>query len=303
MDRTSQRFFCLSDKFTPIGQAEWTTVGTFQWICPAGVESVSAVAIGAGSTLGAGGGLGWRASIATIPGTTYNVKVGASTTGDGTSFFLSEATVCGRRGTTTGGNFVGDGGGNGGNVGISDGTPNGFGSGAGGAAGYAGNGGNGGGCANGVDTPNGSQNGTAGTSGTGGAGGGGGGGMYENTTVGSNTTRDYYSGAGAGGVSIYGQGSNGVGGLGGSAANGRTGKAGKGGSSGAIGADGGGLAPEDRSGGNGGTYGAGGGRLGGRRLVDGTSFIGGVNGEAQNGAVRIIWGQGRFYPSNRTGNE
>ena len=40
----------------PVGQAAYTTPGSYQWVAPAGVTSVNVVAVGGGSR--AGGGLG-----------------------------------------------------------------------------------------------------------------------------------------------------------------------------------------------------------------------------------------------------
>ena len=48
----------LVDKTIPHGEEEWTTPGSYTWICPAGVNQVSAVAIGAGGMGGADGGNG-----------------------------------------------------------------------------------------------------------------------------------------------------------------------------------------------------------------------------------------------------
>lgn len=85
-------------------------------------------------------------------------------------------------------------------------------------------------------------------------------------------------GGGGGGVGILGEGSNGTGG-----AN-STGQPGTGGSGGANGTSNSGF-----TGGNGGAYGGGGGYLGG-----------GSAGTRGAGAIRIIWGAGRAYPSTGT---
>ena len=83
----------------PIGQQAYTTPGTFSWVCPTGVTSVSVVAIGAANTgyivAGAGaGGLGYTNNIAVTPGNSYTVVVGAVNTGDrytasGDSYFIN----------------------------------------------------------------------------------------------------------------------------------------------------------------------------------------------------------------------
>jgi hypothetical protein len=68
----------------PFGQSQYTTPGTYTWVAPAGVCSVSAVAIGGGgsstgygSGTGAGGGLAWKNNIPVTPGQSYTVFVGS----------------------------------------------------------------------------------------------------------------------------------------------------------------------------------------------------------------------------------
>jgi len=95
--------------------AEFTTPGTYSWIAPSGVTSVSVVCIGGGGgggttnnggTMGSGGGggLGWRNNITVVPGENYTVVVGAGGAqgidgpllGDGkTSYFINTSTVSG----------------------------------------------------------------------------------------------------------------------------------------------------------------------------------------------------------------
>lgn len=170
------------------GQQAYTTPGGYTWVAPAGVTSVSAVAVGGGSggstaNAGGGGGLGYRNNITVVPGNSYNVQVGLGRTGNVSgqlSYFICQGSsslgVVGCGGSkfgcgggyscsATGGGYGGQGSGNGG----------------GGAGGYGGSGGRGG---------------TA----TAGAAGGGGGGA---------------SNQGGGGVGILGQGTNGAGGGGG----------------------------------------------------------------------------------------
>lgn len=261
----------------PVGQEAYTTAGSYSWVAPAGVTSVSVVAVGGGGSGalrflcggqyqicgagGAGGGLGYKNNYTVIPGNSYSLQVGGVATD---SYFVSTGVVKGGGGGNagagytagTGGTYTGDGGGNGGN-GCTDG--------AGGAGGYAGNGGRGGGNGNGLSGSG------------GGAGGGGGGGGY--------------SGAGGGGVGLLGQGSNGTGGGGGVAPFNTGGGAGSGGTAGSN-SSGSTNAP----GSNGGAYGGGGGGAS-------ASYTGSTLGLGAAGAVRIIWpGSTRSFPSTDTGN-
>ena len=252
----------LLDKTIPYGEEEWTTSGTYSWICPADVNQVSAVCIGGGGAggvqefstaggAGAGGGLGWKNYIPVTPGQSYTVVVG------GDSYFINASTVKGARGTNAeqsgsttftggdGGGYVGDGGGNGGDGGDSDGTD---GAGGGGAGGYTGNGGNGG-------------NGDVSQERSGGDGQGGGGGGGSN---GYNSGSPNPGGEG-GGTGIYGVG--GALGTGGVNYATNTGNATAG------------------SGGVGKLYGGGG---------QGSSSSNPTSGG--NGAVRLIWGSGRAFP-------
>ena len=193
------------------GNAEWITPGNYNWTCPVGITSVSAVAVGGagfymgfgqGGSGGGGAGLGWRNNITVVPGQTYSVRVGDRSQGGSggwengqDSYFIgagSSVTGGGGRGAAAnaggpGGSFDGEGGGNGG-AGASGGTsPRKYG-GGGGAGGYSGDGGIGG-----FDRlDNGGWNDYAGTNGTGGAGAG------------------SYAGAQGGGVGIYGEGASGV---------------------------------------------------------------------------------------------
>ena len=77
------------------GQSEYTTPGTYTWVCPAGVNDVHVVCIGGGGggsasvsgsndvSLGAGGGggLGYKNNISVTPGQSYTVVVGWGGTG------------------------------------------------------------------------------------------------------------------------------------------------------------------------------------------------------------------------------
>jgi len=201
------------------GSQSFTTAGTFTWVAPPGVCSVSVVAVGPGMSCSqAGGGLGWINNYAVVSGSSYSVKVGAAGVSQCHSYFASACTVRGGAGTTgysAGGTFIGTGGGDGGAGGIM---------GGGGAGGYNGAGGNGG---------------ASQSSGTAGAGGGGGGGgsFYDCACT--------QAGGGGGGVGLFGQGSNGAGG----SCNGNGGGGGSGGVSGTN--------RSGATGGTGGAYGAG----------------------------------------------
>ena len=71
----------------PPGQQEYTTAGTYSWVAPTGVTSVSVVAIGAGGSIdfsgssyvnrggGGGGGLGYKNNYTVTPGNSYTVVV------------------------------------------------------------------------------------------------------------------------------------------------------------------------------------------------------------------------------------
>jgi len=253
----------------PAGQQAYTTPGAYTWVAPAGVTSVSVVAVGGGgggntssSVAGSGGGLGWRNNISVTPGASYTVTVGAGgsvSNSGGNSFFINSTTVRGGGGQypgTTAGTYAGDGGGNGGTCPSYGNT-----TGGGGAGGYTGNGGNAGGYEGSGFLP------AAGS-------GGGGGGGYNRSS--------YNFTGGGGGVGLLGQGANGAAGT-------TSYSGGRGGSGGADGQD-------AQPAGNGGAYGGGG---------AGAHYSGG-NASGGGGAVRIIWagetGITRAFPSTNTGN-
>lgn len=189
----------VSASATPviIGQQAFTTAGTYTWVAPAGVTSVSVVAVGAGGNYtygsfrgGGGGALAYANNISVTPGNSYSVVVGNKVDGSngGTSSFDTSVSAQGGRSGgngSAGGSVLAGSGGSGGNGAAPAGE---YPGGGGGAGGYAGTGGNGG------------APGTSGTAGTGGAGGGGAG-------AGGGD-----KGPGGGGVGILGQGSNGGGG-------------------------------------------------------------------------------------------
>ena len=304
------------------GQALYGTnygVGTFSWVAPLGVETVSVVAVGGGAngpksynssaSGGSGAGLGWKNNIPVVPGQTYTVFVGnkgtnhsysSSGLNGSASYFISTATVCGKggnhfsTGVTSGpnqngygGGYVGDGGGAGGN------TSSNYQAGSG-AGGYTGKG---------ADT---NSNNAAG-------GGAGSGGQYSST----------YGYSSGGGVGLLGQGSNGPsmaspwqpsGGSYGAGLPGSWNGPGSGvpsfystdytSNAAALTQAGGGCrgmygenpwsssGEDGNSGLQGGTYGGGGGGQG-----DGWPGSGGPGGQ---GGVRIIWGPGRAFPATST---
>ena len=78
--------------YQPQGDAIFTTTGNSDWVCPSGVTSVCVVAIGGGGAGGpdgssytggaaGGGGLGWKNNISVTPGQSYTVVVGAAGVG------------------------------------------------------------------------------------------------------------------------------------------------------------------------------------------------------------------------------
>ena len=98
-------------KATPVlpGEQAFTTSGTYTWVAPAGVTSVSAVTVGGGGaganyfgSGGAGGGLAYLNNIAVVPGNTYTVVVGAGGAGvpSFTSSTLTPGTITASNGGT-----------------------------------------------------------------------------------------------------------------------------------------------------------------------------------------------------------
>jgi hypothetical protein len=132
----------------PRGESVYAIPGTYTWVAPDGVTSVSVVVVGGGSASGNGGGLAYKNNISVTPGSSYTVVVGEGgmpgvSIAGGESYFSTTGTVraSGGGSTSSGGtNTAGDGGGTGGTRSggyLSAG-------GGGGAGGYSGNGGNGG---------------------------------------------------------------------------------------------------------------------------------------------------------------
>ena len=247
------------------GQTAYTTAGTYSWVCPAGVTSVCVVAVGGGGDGASSGSSGSGGGL----GWKNNISVtpGQSYTvvvggSSGDSYFINTSTVKG-----------GGGGGNGGAAGTYTGDGGGNGgtgaAGSGGAGGYTGAGGAG-------------VSGYEGTAGNGSGGGGGGGEFYRHIQNGW-----YEAGAGGGGVGLLGQGSNGAGATSSSVGGG-----------GGSGGTGGSNCEAADQGGAGGAYGGGGGK-GGWLCNRDYSTCGRSD---AGGAVRIIWGAGRSFPSTNTGN-
>jgi hypothetical protein len=265
----SVRGFAASD----IGpyQIAYTTPGTYSFIVPNIATSLVVLAVGAGEggksdgyLGGDGGSLSYDNALSVTPGEVLTVVVGAGGAGVSTGSQNAGGDSSIARGVTALLRAKGGASGSSNVGGVS--YVGGAGSrGGGGAAGYSGNGGAGGG--SGVD----------GSAGSGGGAGGGGGG----NNIGSTTS------GGGGGVGLLGEGASGAGGL----RSVNTGLGGKGGSSGADGADivlvpvGNPLTVRLA----GGLYGGGGG---------GCANALGAAGNGEGGAVRILWGGGRSFPSN-----
>jgi hypothetical protein len=310
----------MKDNAKQEGEKTFTSVGTTTWTVPVGVTTITAICIGAGGGGGGhnsreggggggGGGLSFGSTISVTPGDILYIRVGSGGTG-GISTTSSSSNVAGA-GSTGGSSYIKTGshsgaslleafggtggqGGDGPNVypnpgvgGTSGGTArtNGGSGGIGGRGGspYSGGGGGAGGYT-GVGGTGARSSGLAdsadrATSGLGG--GGGGGGNSQGNLLINSYTEILNSG---GGVGIYGSGSNGSGG---NYTSGYSNRGGGGGSSGATGNSAGGL------------YGGGGGTRPETTL--GINFVrnGGTGGQ---GAVRIIWGDGRSYPTTSISN-
>ena len=264
---------------TVSGQQAYTTPGTYNWTAPANVYDVAVVAVGGGGggdgddhKGGGGGGLGWKNGISVMPNQSYTVVVGAAGEGNnsggtdgGDSYFIDTTTVKGgggKRGTGNGG----DGGDFVGDGGGNGGAARTFG-GGGGAGGYSGDG----------------------NSETGGAAGWG----SANGLVGG--------GAGGGGVGILGEGASGSNSpinntYGGTMLGGGGGSGGNNGTNGTTPLNDGTYYYDAVTGGPGGDYGGGAGGVGTGPQNTPTN-LGGAGGK---GAVRIIWGNGRAFPSTLT---
>lgn len=195
----------------PPGQDQYTSAGSYSWVCPTSPEqtSVSVVCVGSawyGSPYTAdytkAGALSYKNDITVVPGNSYTVVVAPNYTTTPRSSFNGDGEVSAGTGTQR----TGDGGGDGGGAGYH----------MGGAGGYSGNGGYGQGTSGGAD----------------GAGGGGGGGGF-----GYAPAPEQYGYSAGGGVGLLGEGANGAGGTGTTSQNGYIsgGGGGSGGSAGAAG--------------------------------------------------------------------
>lgn len=288
----------LANYTAPSGQQVYTSPGTYSWICPENVFSVSVVCVGAGGggydswagACGSGGGLGWKNNISVTPGQTYTVVVGqsgysspdyggGSVTLGGNSYFTNLTTVAGYGGGNAsfgtnssgpnangyGGGYVGDGGGAGGQSTSYNG--------GGGAGGYTGRGGNG------QETWNGTVN-------------GGYGGSYYSSTYGTGAG----GGVGLNGITGYPSPGNAFynpwNGYNNNPSNGSGGTGAHGGSNGFYGENPFSSTGQSSNNLQGGTYGGGGGG-------PGTSWPSAA-GNGGTGGVRIIWGTSRSYPNNAT---
>lgn len=276
---TSNVFTIKDEAFAPIpqGQISYTSAGTYTFTVPNRVSNVSVVAVGGGgagsssattgvSRGGGGGALSYVNNIPVVAGSSYTVVVGAAglyssqSPGGNSRFANSSANLCIAGGGQSGSTSGVEG--VGGIVILGTGGEGG----RGGLyqGGYGGGGGGGG--AGGYAGAGGNGSAGGGTGGNGVGGGGGGGTAIWNAPFLSFAQPSY----GGGGVGILGQGPNGAGGtnVGGDSA------AGGGGSGGAT-------ATYSAAG----EYGGGG--------IFGTS-------PGAVGAVRIIWGVGRLFPSTNT---
>ena len=268
-------------QYTPPSQVLFTTTGTQNWTVPVGIYEISAVCVGAGGgggggesgrdegvSGGAGGGLAYG-TIAVTPGEILTIVVGAGGNGGASQ---SSGSAGGASTISRGATVLLSGGGGGAGQERSTATVTG-----GASTGTARTGGGAGGNSGGNSTDTGSGGGGAGGySAAGGAGG--------TTGAGSSSTG---GGGGGGGATNSGQGYGGGGvGVLGAGANG------PGGALNAIGTGGSGGANGTRP--AGGAYGGGGGAC-----DDDTNSSGG---NGAQGAVRIIFGPGRSYPSTGVGD-
>ena len=290
----------------PAGQQAYVTPGVYGWTAPAGITSVCVVCVGGGGAGddgntgdgggggGGGGGLAYVNNIPVTPGVTYTLVVGAGGTNGngkntrsesgGLSSFTVGSFVMTANGGQGGAPYSTNPGSTGGTfsfTGTPGGVTTGGGNGGGGGAGYDGGGGGGG---------------------AGGYNGQGGNGAASISSYGSFTTGFNGAGVGAGGgggtYTAAGTGNAG-GGNGGTGQNNTTGGGGGGAGLGVSGVttnggNGNGLTSAGSSGGAGGFPGGGGGGS-----WDSNT---GVASPGAFGAVRIIWGEGRAFPSTNTEN-
>jgi len=274
----------------PRGEQIWSATTNTSFVVPDEVTSITAVVVGGGerksSFSGAkGGNLRYIKILSVTPGESLSIVVGNGTTiGGSTSSIYRGGTALLTNTSTITSNISGGNGGAGGSQGPGLSTAYGTiynGGGGGGAGGYSGNGGNGAYRYGGV-------------AGTGGAGGGGGASNISATGPIGTAPQDFYyarSGASGGGVGLFGEGASGAGGAAGS-----TTTYGGDGGSGGVDANNAGTSIQP-----GGLHGGGGGggwnytyNLG---ATNPGSNAPGVTGTGGVGAVRIVWGPGREFPS------
>lgn len=287
---------------TAPGQQIYTTAGTYSWTVPSGITSICVVAVGGGGCGddgnfgdgggggGGGGGLAYANNVTVTPGASYTVVVGIAGTNSnnkgvraqdgGNSTFTVGSFVMTANGGQGGAPYSASPGSNGGSFSFAN-TPGGVttggGAGGGGGAGYDGGGGGGGAGGytgaggNGSASINGYGSFTSGFNGVGtGSGGGGGAGFAAGTGNGGGnggTGQSNITGGGGGGANIY------------SASNPAT-----------NGGNGNGSTSAPSQGGSGGRFGGG----GGGSWDNGT----GIAAPAGVGAVKILWGTGRSFPSS-----
>lgn len=289
------------------GAALFNSAGTFSWVVPAGVTSISMVSVGGGSSGrsrndggggngGGGGGLAWRNNQTVTPGETLTVVVGAG----GNPVFGSAGQPGGESYVTRAGSYLvrvyggndsgggypitgsGFNGGNGGSGGYDACDGSSYGGGGGGAGGYEATGGNGGQYGENGQTPGGSTSG----------GGASGGYLY----IGGSYAYCWGGGGGGGGNGLNGVGSGGAGGT-------RAGQYANGGGGGSGGNTGGTGYAQQYGGyaGYGGWPGGGGGGNG----TNGNNACSAYPGTASSGAtggVRIVYpGDTRSFPSTNVG--
>lgn len=266
-----------------VGQQEWTTPGTYQYVVPMGVYSISAVAVGGGGSGGGseingnlpgygayGGSNRWGRDIPVTPGEILTIVVGdrGPTQTRGVRFDTAGFTTKILRGSTV--LLSAAGGGRPSSESSTIGTVNGVTIGWGdGGSGQTGSGDNGG-AAGGAGGYSGRGGGLAGS-----AAGGGGGAGFKGTD-----SSNPVPGGGGGGVGIRGEGASGA------DATSSASRGGRGGSGG-----------DNAQQSVGGLYGGGG---GGDPALPGAGTVGNPG---EHGAARIIHGKGRFYPSTRTADE
>ena len=311
------------------GEAIFTTTGDTTFVVPAGVYSISAVAVGGGASGhpaysaalnsnsgdggdgGQGGSLSYFTSISVTPGEVLDITVGAG----GAYYAPTTSTAFNNPGghsiiSRSGTNLLFARGGDNSSGNIVVGTYNGRG-GSGGQEGtavtYGHSGGGGGGGAGGYGTiaavntttaqeyTSGGSGGNAGTGGFAGSGvtahgaGGGGGGGGASYIANNLAGHQWSAGRYGGGVGIFGRGTSGAGGENGTNTHNDT--------QGTVGGDGSGF--------NYGRGGAGGVFKGYFVPSDGEvsyAYASG-GGAGNNGAIRIIWGSGRAYPETDTAQE